>query len=349
MSIHIRKKHLVFFSVYVVLSLAWMGNRVQSQSSNLIPPGATFEFLFERTAPLVGGLTEGPAVAPDGSIYFTDIPQSGGTGMILRFDPQTKNTTVFAEDSRMANGLIFDTKGRLWACEGANKGGQAIVWWDVKKKERHVVSDRFGDKRFNSPNDLCLDKKGQVYFTDPRYVGDEPIELEHRSVYRVDTGGKVEIITSDVTQPNGIAISHDGKSLYVANTDRGDETRAASMKVYVFSLDGNGKVTGPRRTLINFGKETGCDGMCLDEEGRIYLAIRETTRPGILVLSPEGRELAFLATANKTLPSNVEFGISDDRNVLYTTIGTGLFRVRLNSVGPIRKFQSRPSNGSQQP
>src|SRR5207253_7318983 len=86
----------------------------------IVDSDAKLELLFTRSAPISGGLTEGPAVAPDGSIYFSDIPFGKDKGMILRFDPKTKKTTVFAEDSHKANGLKFDAKGNLIACEGAD-------------------------------------------------------------------------------------------------------------------------------------------------------------------------------------------------------------------------------------
>src|SRR5262245_62564477 len=84
----------------------------------VVDPDAKLEHLFTRSAAIAGGLTEGPAVAPDGSIYFSDIPFGKDKGMILRFDPKTKKTTVFAEDSKKSNGLKFDAQGRLIACEG---------------------------------------------------------------------------------------------------------------------------------------------------------------------------------------------------------------------------------------
>ncbi len=92
----------------------------------IVAPDARLELLFTRTAKIAGGLTEGPAVAPDGSIYFTDIPFGPDPGMILRFDPKSRQTTVFTDDSGKANGLIFDREGHLLAAEGAGFGGRRI-------------------------------------------------------------------------------------------------------------------------------------------------------------------------------------------------------------------------------
>src|SRR5207248_427241 len=102
-----------------------------------------------------GGLTEGPAVAPDGSIYFTDIRLGKDPSRIMRFDPRTKKTEVFVEDSGHANGLMFDAEGFLIACEGSDKGGRCVSKWDVKTKKKTVLADNFMGKKFNAPNDLC--------------------------------------------------------------------------------------------------------------------------------------------------------------------------------------------------
>jgi gluconolactonase len=314
-------------------------------------PGAVLEKLHERTAPIKGGLTEGPAAAPDGSIYFSDIPQGSDRGMILRFEPATGKTTVFTDDSHKSNGLAFDSAGRLVSCEGADGGARAIARWDVKTGKRTVLVDRYGGKRFNSPNDLCLDAQDRIYFTDPRYVGDEPVELKSRAVYRLDTAGKLIEITHDVTMPNGIAISPDGRTLYVAETSPGVEAsagkpaRAAVMRIYAFALDEQGVVAGERRTFHDFGKRQGCDGMTVDSEGNLYLATRDTSWPSVLVLAPDGQELARISTyaeqdrqtvragRKPNLPSNVEFGVGDDASSLYMTIDTGLYRTRLTKRG----------------
>lgn len=323
----------------------------------VVSPDAKLELLFTRTAAISGGLTEGPAVAPDGSIYFTDIPFGKDNGMILRFNPQTKQTTVFTDDSGKANGLIFDSAGRLIACEGAGLGGRCVASWNVQTKERTTLTDRFAGKKYNAPNDLCLDGQGRIYFTDPRYVGDEPRELEHRAVYRIDPNGSVQEVTHSISKPNGIAISPDDKTLYVADHDNGTDKidpnapppREGDMKIYSFTLQPDGTV-GPRKTVLDFAGKKGCDGMTVDVDGRIYLATRDASRPGVLVINSEGREVAFLPTgpANQTaaetvgLPSNVEFGLGEEINVLYITVDKSLYRIRLKTKGFHRQFK-KPS------
>ena len=317
--------------------------------ASIVPRGAKLERLFTRTAKIGGGLTEGPACAPDGSIYFSDIPFGKDRGMILRFDPRTKETTVFTDHSHKSNGLKFDLEGNLVACEGSDDGGRAVVRWNIKTKKRTVIADRYQGKRFNAPNDLAIDSKGRIYFSDPRYLGDEPRELAHRSVYRIDTDGKVIEITHDVEKPNGIALSPDGKTLYLADhnngTDRIDPSRPApkpgAMKVYAFDLGPDGLVTGKRRTIYDFGTEAGCDGMCVDIKGHVYLTSRSLKRPGVLVITPAGKEIAFIPTgpsqagakAPHGIPSNVCFGRGKESKTLYVTIDTSLYRIPLAVEG----------------
>jgi gluconolactonase len=155
-----------------------------------------------------------------------------------------------------------------------------------------------------------------------------------------------------VSKPNGVAISPDGKTLYVAEHDNGTDNidpaapppEQGPMKIYAFPLGDDGLVSGPRRTFYDFGDEKGCDGMCVDEAGRVYLTVRSNRRPGVLVLSPEAKELAHIPTGPQNqqpgspegtvgLPSNVEFGRGAEANVLYITVDTSLYRIPLKVKG----------------
>jgi gluconolactonase len=329
----------------------------------IFPEGAKLELLFTRQAKLNSGLTEGPAVAPDGSIYFTDMPfGKQDNGMILRFDPRTRRTTTFTNNSGKSNGLAFDSRGFLVSCDGADGGGRRLVRWNTKTGKAVTLVDRFHTMRFNAPNDLCIDSMDRIYFTDPRYLGDEPRELKHRAVYRVEKDSTVVEITHAVEKPNGITLSPDGRTLYVGDHNNGSDRPNAdptapppakgAMKVYAFPLDEDGLVSGPRRTLVDFGRHAGCDGMTVDSQGNIYLSCRSLTRPGLMVIDPLGKELAFLPTGPKNqsggfedwkgIPSNVEFGIGEEKNVLYVTIDKSLYRVRVKTEGHHHTIRNRP-------
>ena len=315
---------------------------------SIVTKKSKLKHVFTRKAKIKGGLTEGPAVAPDGSIYFSDIPIGGDKGMILRFDPETKKTKPFAQDSFKSNGLIFDSNGFLLACEGADAGGRCVSRWNIETKERGTVVGRYREMRFNAPNDLCLDKFGRIYFTDPRYVGDEPLELPSKAVYRIETNGSVDLVTENVNKPNGIAISPDGKTLYLADHDNGTDkidSNAApleqgAMRIYCFDLSDDGTVRN-RHTIVEFGQKKGCDGMCVDSQGNVYLTVRDAGQPGVMVITPQGIKVGFIPTgpANQEqtnavgLPSNVEFGIGDDAHTLYVTVDKSLYRIRLRTRG----------------
>ena len=333
----------------IVCSLCTCLSAAASAQSPIFSDEARLEPVFARTADIEGGLTEGPAVAPDGSIYFSDIPFGDDKGQILRFDPKTGKTTVFTADSRKSNGLAFDANGDLIACEGADQGGRAVVKYDIETGKRTVLTDRYKGKRYNACNDLVIDVQGRVYFSDPRYLGAEKREQEHMAVYRLDTDGTVVEVTHDVEKPNGVALSPDLKTLYVADHNNGTEKigeeenpTPGAMKIYAFPLGPDGLVNGPKRVLQDYGTESGCDGMCIDKAGNLYLTIRSLKRPGVQVLNSAGKEIGFIHTGPENqskddepsrLPSNVEFGIGEDRHTLYVTVDTHLYRIRLKTEG----------------
>ena len=148
-----RRGLLAVWVVGVLVANVSLGHAEQlakPTGDSIVSPDAKLEHLFTRSAKIEGGLTEGPAVAPDGAIYFSDIPFGKDNGMILKFDPKTKQTTVFAADSGKSNGLIFDSEGFLLAAEGADFGGRCISRWDVKTSKKTVLADRYQGKHFNA-------------------------------------------------------------------------------------------------------------------------------------------------------------------------------------------------------
>ncbi len=308
------------------------------------PPGGDSAILLpqERLETLwnAGTFTEGAAAAPDGAIYFSDIPGADRPGQILRYDPATDQTSVYSGDSRKSNGLAFTAGGSLIAACGADGGARALCRIHADGRVEPLV-ERFDGKRFNSPNDVAIHPDGSIYFSDPRYVGTEPMELDHMSVYRFEPrSGSLRRVTSEITKPNGVVFSPDGGTLYVAETNNGspDVTRPEPegvekvMTLNAFAVRSDGTL-GNRKKLVDFGAQPGIDGMTVDRDGRIYAAVRNPDRFGICVYTPEGDEVAFIPTGE--LPTNCCFGRGDDRHSLYITAGTGLYRLRIRPAGAV--------------
>lgn len=281
-----------------------------------VAPGAKLEKLWGS-----GEFTEGPAEGPDGNVYFSDIGNR-----IMRFDPRTGDTAVFRNPSGRSNGLKFDAAGRLIACEGANEGGRRRVSITEKDGTVRTLADRWEGKRFNSPNDLCLGAKGRVYFSDPRYVGDEPREIPAEAVYRIDPDGKVARVTHDVRKPNGLAISPDGKTLYVA--DSGSDP-AAARQLVAYPLREDGTV-GEKKVLHDFGRQRGIDGMTVAADGTIVATAGSGDSAGIYFFSPDGKKLGVLPTPED--PNNCCFA-GPKRQTLYVTAGKSLYRIDLTLTG----------------
>lgn len=278
------------------------------------PEGAKLEKLWSE-----GTFTEGPAHGPGGCIYFSDIGNR-----IMKYDPATGKTSEYRNPSGRSNGLDFDPEGRLVAAEGASPGGQRRISRTEKDGKVTNLADKWMGKRFNSPNDLTIDTKGRIYFTDPRYGGDEKREIDTESVYRIDTDGKVTQIITDVQKPNGIILSPDMKTLYLA-----DSNPKGNRHLLAFPLKADGSV-GAKKMLHDFSEDRGIDGMSVDAKGNIYGAAGRGKTGGIHVFSPEGKKLSFLAVPET--PTNCVFG-GKDRKMLYITAGKSLYRVPTTTAG----------------
>lgn len=280
--------------------------------------GGIFEASAELERLWTGGeFTEGPAVSPTtGDVYFTDIParrimnlKSGGSVSVLR------------EDSGRANGLAFDAAGRLIVCEGAAPGGRGRVVRLENDGSTTVLAEKIEGRRLDDPNDLAIDRHGRIYFSDPRHAGDGPRALDRGSVYRIDAPGKISRVTTEIEEPNGLAMSTDGGELYVSDT--------AARKLFAFALREDGSL-GERRTVFDFSPGRAIDGMALDAEGNIYGAAGEGERSGIHVISPTGELLAFLPVPETV--TNCAFGGRDGRT-LFVTAGRSLYRARIRHPG----------------
>ncbi|MSU42088.1 MAG: SMP-30/gluconolactonase/LRE family protein [Pedosphaera sp.] len=290
----------------------------------IVPADAKLEMVWAA-----GEFTEGPTAAANGDIYFTDIGNR-----IMRFVPSNNTTLIFREPSGKANGLEFDAKGRLIACEGASGGGRRITI--IERNVARTLADRWEGKRFNSPNDLALAPNGLVYFTDPRYAGDEPRELDFEGVFFVRPNGVVGLATKEVQKPNGILVSTDGKTVFVA-----DNNPKGNRHLVKFTVGADAALVG-KEVVHDFGTDRrGIDGMTLDNKGNIFATAGTGKEAGIYVFSSAGKHLAFVPTPGS--PTNCAFGVGNDACVLYITAQAApqadgrkpwaLFRIRLNAVG----------------
>jgi gluconolactonase len=230
----------------------------------------------------------------------------------------------------MSNGLKFDAQGRLVACEGADHGGRRVTRTDLTTGKTVILATHYNGQRLNAPNDLSLDESGRIYFSDPKYLGHEPMGQEVFGVYRIDPDGRLTRIIADAGKPNGISVSPDQRSLYVVSNDNGSHAfdrlspeaaqRLAKgrMTLSAYDLSAEGAATF-RETLVDYAPQDGPDGLVCDEAGNLYVAVRDQTRMGIYVYSPKGEERAYIPTP--ALPTNVAFGRGADARTLYITYG----------------------------
>jgi gluconolactonase len=235
---------------------------------------------------------------------------------------------------RGSNGLLFDRQGRLLICEPVHRRVSRLE----QDGSLTVLAERFQGKRFNQPNDLALDSKNRLYFTDPNYGDRRAMEMEDaegrqvEGVYRIDPDGTLaRIITHEVDRPNGIVVSADDRFLFVA--DNNNDTVGGARKLWRFELREDGEVEVASQTLI-FDWETtrGPDGMKLDREGRLFVAAglnrpqppaesAEVPTAGIYVLTQEGKLLDFLPIPRDET-TNCAFGGEDLRTLFVTAGGT---------------------------
>ena len=257
-----------------------------------------------------GKFTEGPSVSSDGSVYFSDV----GANSIYKYNPKTTKVTNIRPSSGRANGIIFDHMERLIACEGANTGGQRRI--SITKKDGSIITltDNWKGKRLNSPNDLAINKKNKlIYFTDPRYVGNEKRELDFEGIFMVDLNGNTSLATKDIKKPNGILVSEDGKTIYVADHE---VTPNGSRKLLSFSIEKNGELSN-KKVLHDFEEERGIDGMALSPNGDVYATAGSGKHAGIYVFSHEGDLLSFIPIPGD--PTNCTFGLGKNQWTLYVT------------------------------
>lgn len=282
-----------------------------------------------------GRLTEGP-VWDGEAVLFTHIP----THRILRYDLDTDEITEWRGGTNYTNGLAYDANGQLFGCCA---GGRSIVRFDPDGRTT-VVADRLDGKRLNTPNDLAIDLKGRIWFSNPwneRNIdaGAEQ-ELDHQSVLRADPqpDGRYSVTraTFDTTMPNGVLLSRDQRTLYVAESHY-TEGLVRQLRAYPINDDGT---LGAFTVLHTFGEDhrgvhRGVDGMCLDTDGNIIACAGwEVSGPGALiyVISPTGRVVETqLIPALR--PTNCCFAGPEMSTLFVTSVGGHLFRAETDRTG----------------
>jgi gluconolactonase len=283
------------------------------------------------------GAGEGPAWSPDGALYF-----SGGNKITRRNGDGS--VQVFRENAGGANGLLFDRQGRLVVCEAQSRR--------VTRTERDgsitVLADRYEGRQFNSPNDLSIDSKGRIYFTDPRYGRRDSMEIKDdngqlvEGVYRIDAPGKVvRVITHEADRPNGVLVSPGDQFLYVA--DNNNNNAGAARKLWRFQLKPDGSIVPSSRKLIfDWADARGPDGVKMDAKGRLFVAAglnkphppyetADKLKGGVYVLSAEGKLLEFIPIPVDEV-TNCTFG-GADRKTLFITAGGTLWSVPVVDPG----------------
>ena len=291
-----------------------------------------FELLLKPEGELI---TEGPVWTGE-EILFTHIRRS----RILRYDPKTKAVTVWRENTNRTNGLCFDAEGRLFGC---CSGGRAIVRFDPDGRTT-VVADRLDGRRLNTPNDLAIDRKGRIWFTNPINEGNwdktEVSELDNQCVLRADPQAdgtyKVVRATFDNTQTNGILVSPDQRTLYVAESSY---KRGVNRELRAYPIQDDGSL-GRYDTLFSWGEDArgvhrGIDGMCHDAEGNIIATAGYEVSgagPMLYVFSPSGRVLETHPIGCNR-PTNVCFGGPDMTTVFVTSTNGHLYMAKTDRVG----------------
>ena len=255
--------------------------------------------------------TEGPVWVKEGYLIWSDVPND----KIWKAVPGEK-PVVFREASNKTNGNDYDGKGNLYHCEG---GSHRITKTD-RKGTVTVVAEGYQGKRFNAPNDIIVRKDGHLYFTDPAFGASQEAgrQLDFFGIYHVTPKGEVELIAKPKGRPNGIALSPNGKILYVDNSD--------DRAVYSYDLDGKGAASNER--LLISGIKGVPDGMAVDEKGNLYV-----TADGLEIYTPEGKPLHTIEFPE--IPRNVAFGDAD-LQTLYVTAYTSVYRVRVNVKGSVQ-------------
>ena len=259
--------------------------------------------------------TEGPVGTGDGALYFSDI-RANRTYLLERGG----KISLVRENTNGGNGLALTKDGDLLTAEGDGKRISRLG----RDGTVRTVTDGFEGKPLLAPNDLIVDAKGGIYFTDPGPRPMVPGRIVY--VYYLPPGAKEPIVIDDkIARPNGLTVTADGKTLIVDDT--------IGNTVFAYDVQPNGTVANKRPFAelrdIPVGQESGADGLALDRDGRVYI----TTVKGIQVFDGSGQYLGTIAVARR--PANVAFA-GPAKRTLYITAREGLYRLEMLAQGPAR-------------
>lgn len=283
--------------------------------------------------------SEGPVWVPqDRVLLFSDVPRnviwrwSGADGLAEFIVPSTADTGAPRDPSGAGtNGLALGADGTILA---GDHGSRSVIAIDLETREKRVLAEAFEGKRFNSPNDLVISRlrwPGAVFFTDPPYglTGQDqsPLkELPFNGVFRLDPSGEVHLLDDSLGRPNGIALSPDERTLYVANSQKEHAVWMA------YTLDEDGNVSGPARLFASAqrwadaGEKGLPDGLAVDRDGNLWA----TGPGGVYVIDPRGRILGLIRTGSAI--ANCAFGGAEG-NTLYMTSAAFLASLKTRSTG----------------
>ena len=296
------KKDMITVVCTVAFAALSMGNPACGEkTSGVVEPGAQIRKLADGF-----GFSEGPVSDSDGNVYFSDY----GKDIICRWSLDDSLSTVMKEIGGPI-GLYFDQAGRLLICAARSHRIKAVDTSGVITE----YPDTYHGKLLNSPNDIWVDPKGGIYFTDPRFAPlKEKVEQDGYHVYYIPPGTTSIIrAADDLSRPNGIIGSLDGRLVYV--TDTPDD------KTFVYTVNEDGTLSNKKI----FAKE-GYDGMTVDVEGNVYITMEKS----IEVYSQEGKKVDSIPVPDK--PTNVCFG-GKDKKTLFITARVSLYSLRMRVRG----------------
>ncbi|GAB4027364.1 SMP-30/gluconolactonase/LRE family protein [Spirosoma gilvum] len=297
-------------TVLLLTSLTAISGPIMAQQTSgldtiqVVAPGATLQKVSSQFT-----FTEGPAVDKKGNIYFTDQPND----KIWKYDTDG-NLSLYMDKTGRSNGLYFDKKGNIISC--ADEKDE--LWSISPDKKITVLMTNFQGQRMNGPNDLWIDPKGGIYFTDPYYQRDywerKKPDMDGQKVYYLPKGkSEAVLVDGDLKQPNGIVGTPDGKYLYVADI--------RDSKTYKYEISSDGSLKNRQLFIAQ-----GSDGMTLDKQGNLYISGR-----GVTIYDPSGKKLGNIPVPSRWV-GNVCFG-GKNRDMLFITATESIYTIPMRVKG----------------